>query len=70
MLRAWEGIWVAMARAVARRCSDAQRLAVRPCLIGGGYPVDEGLVLLASWLELGSLVALLAFFVLRGRGHR
>jgi hypothetical protein len=32
--------------------------------------VDEGLVLLASWLELGSLVALLAFFVLRGRGHR
>ncbi len=30
-------------------------------------PVDQGLVLLAAWAQLGLLLAVGAYFVLRGR---
>jgi hypothetical protein len=30
--------------------------------------MDQGLVLLAAWTELGVLVGVLAFWLLRGRG--
>jgi hypothetical protein len=32
--------------------------------------MDQGLVLLAAWIELGAIVGLLAFVILRGRGRR
>jgi hypothetical protein len=36
--------------------------------LGRSRSVDQGLVLLAAWAELGVVVAVLAYFVLRGRG--
>jgi hypothetical protein len=39
-------------------------------LRGWRCPVDEGLVVLIAWLELGLLVTALAYVVLRGRAPR
>ncbi|MER6479373.1 hypothetical protein ACFFSH_37485 [Streptomyces filamentosus] len=34
---------------------------------GGVVPVDQGLVLLAAWAQLGLLLATGAYFIFRGR---
>jgi hypothetical protein len=49
-----------MSTATARRHS-----APSPTL---GVDVDEGLVLLGAWAEMGAVVAVVAYFILRQRG--